>query len=236
MGLVWLKAPAAVLLCGALLGAGFPQPDAKRMLGTWVLTDNDNVPFNLILRADGSSLTVIGKRHPDLGVPQRMTRNQLLETGSWQPWGNGIRSTYRDGWTDTIQLGPAGLVQWSWKPGASLNGGPSNHGKAVQLTRPVSAWVGAYKLQPTQPEKPPYLAVLTSSGMAFNNIDQVADGSWSLRDNGSVMIKWTSGWRSLIKPPASGIPAPNQTFSVQHWRPGVPISEPASAIRSGTRL
>ena len=113
MGLFLLKAPAALLLCGALLGAGFPQPDAKRMLGTWVLTDNDNVPFNLILRADGS---------------------------------------------------------------------------------------------------------------------------WSLRDNGSVMIKWTSGWRSLIKPPASGIPAPNQTFSVQHWRPGVPISEPASATRSGTRL
>jgi hypothetical protein len=72
--------------------------------------------------------------------------------------------------------------------------------------------------------------------MAFNNIDQVADGSWSLRDNGSVMIKWTSGWRSLIKPTASGIPAPKQTISVQHWRPGVPISEPASAIRSGTRL
>ena len=96
-----------------LFGAGFPQRDAKGMLGTWVLTDNDNVPFNLILRADGS---------------------------------------------------------------------------------------------------------------------------WSLRDNGSVMIKWTSGWRSLIKPPASGSPAPNQTFSVQHWRPGVPISEPASAIRSGRRL
>ena len=97
MGLFWLKAPAALLLSGALLGAGFPQPDAKRMLGTWVLTDNDNVPFNLILRADGSSLTVIGKRHPDLGVPQRMTRNQLLETGSLQAWGNGIRSIYRDG-------------------------------------------------------------------------------------------------------------------------------------------
>ena len=31
-------------------------------------------------------------------------------------------------------------------------------------------------------------------------------------------------------------PGPNQTFSVQHWRPGVPISESASANRSGMRL
>ena len=97
-------------------------------------------------------------------------------------------------------------------------------------------WVGAYKLEPTQPEKPAYLAVLTSSGMAFNNIDQVADGSWSLKDNGSVLIKWTSGWRSLIKPTANGIPGPEESFAVQHWRPGVPTSQPASANRSGIRL
>ena len=118
------------------MGAGFPEPDAKRMVGTWVLTDNDNVPFNLILRHDGSSLTVTGKRHPDVGTPQRMTRNQLLETGNWQAWGNGIRSTYADGWTDTIQIGPAGEVQWSWKPGSSLNAGPSNHGKACAAEKP----------------------------------------------------------------------------------------------------
>ena len=236
MGLSWLKPSAALLLGAALMGAGFPEPDAKQMLGTWVLTDNDNVPFNLILRPDGSSLTVTGKRHPDVGTPQRMTRNQLLETGNWKAWGNGIRSTYADGWTDTIQIGPAGAVQWSWKPGSSLNAGPSNHGKAVRLKSPVMDWVGAYKLEPTQPDKPAYLAVLTSSGMAFNNIDQVADGSWSLTGNGSVLIKWTSGWRSLIKPTANGIPGPEESFAVQHWRPGVPTSQPASANRSGIRL
>ena len=236
MGLSWLKPSAALLLGATLMGAGFPQPDAKRMVGTWVLTDNDNVPFNLILRSDGSSLTVIGKRHPDLGRPQRMTRNQLLETGSWKRWGNGIRSTYQDGWTDTIQVGPAGPVQWSWKPGSSLNGSPSNHGKAVQLKSPEMGWVGAYKLAPTQKDKPDYLAVLTSNGLAFNNIDQVADGSWSLRSNGNVLIEWTSGWRSLLQRPSSGIPAPQQTFAVQHWRPGMSLDAPASANRSGKRL
>ena len=55
-------------------------------------------------------------------------------------------------------------------------------------------------------------------------------------DAATEMAASMAGSRALIKPPASGIPAPNQTFSVQHWRPGVPISEPASATRSGTRL
>ena len=236
MGFSCWKPSAALLLGAVLMGAGWPEPDPERMVGTWVLTDEENVPFNLILRADGSSLSVIGKRHPDVGPQQRMTRNQLLETGTWSAWGNGIRSSFSDGWTDTIQIGPAGAVQWSWKPGSSLNQAPSNHGKAVQLKSTVMKWVGAYKLQPTQPEKPPYLAVLTSSGMAFNNIDRVAEGSWSLQDNGNVLIKWTSGWRSLIEPTSNGIPAPKQPFAVKHWRPGVAISEPASATRKGTRL
>lgn len=232
MGLSWLK-PAAGLLVGAvLLRAVFPQPDADWMMGTWVLVDEDNVPFNLILRPDGSSLTVTGKRHPDLGRPHRMASDQLLQSGRWQTWGNGIRSTYTDGWIDTIQVGPAGAVQWSWKPGSGL----TTESTAVQLTSPVMGWVGAYKLEPTQSEKPPYLAVLTSSGMAFNNIDKVSDGSWTLRDNGSVMIKWTSGWRTQLKPTARGIPKPEQRFAVKHWRPGVPAGQPASANRSGIRL
>ena len=94
MGPSWLK-PAAGLLVGAvLLRAVFPQPDAEWMMGTWVLTDQDNVPFDLVLRPDGSSLTVTGKRHPDLGRPHRMASDQLIQTGRWQTWGNGIRSTY----------------------------------------------------------------------------------------------------------------------------------------------
>ena len=236
MGYFWLRPFSALMIGTAMVGAGFPEPNPNRMVGTWVLADRENVPFNLIIRADGSSLTVIGKRHPDVGSPQRMTRNQLLETGSWKAWGNGIRSTYNDGWTDTIQIGPAGAVQWSWKPGSSLDRRPSNHGKAVQLKSPLMAWVGAYKLQPTQPQKPPYLAVLTSAGLAFNNIDRVAEGSWSVLDNGSVMIKWTSGWRSLMTQSSTGIPSPKQEFQVQHWRPGVPTNQPASATRVGTRL
>ena len=97
-------------------------------------------------------------------------------------------------------------------------------------------WVGAYELEATEPGKPPYLAVLTSSGIAFNDIDQVADGSWTLEGNEGVLIEWTSGRRSLLEPTADGIPKPEERFAVQHWDPGVPIEQPASANGSGIRL
>ena len=212
-----------------------PEREAKaeRLVGTWSLTDNSNILFNLLLRADGSSLTVVGQRHPNRGAPQALKRDQLVEQGRWRAWGNGIRSDYPSGWTDTIQIGPAGAEQWSWAPGSDLNQGPTNHGKAVKLTAPVMRWVGAYSLEPTQPDKPAYTAVLTSSGLAFNDIDHIADGSWFVRDDGSVMIKWTSGWRTALQstPPTAGA-----RFPVLHWRPGVPTAKPPSARRTGTRL
>ena len=78
--------------------------------------------------------------------------------------------------------------------------------------------------------------MLTSSGIAFNDIDQVADGSWTLEGNEGVLIKWTSGWRTLLKPTADGIPKPEERFAVQHWTPGCQSGQPASANGSGIRL
>ena len=106
-----------------------------------------------------------------------LSRHELLEQGSWRSWGNGIRSEYPSGWIDAIQLGPSGLVQWSWLPGSSLNQKPANHGKAVKLASPEMGWVVAYRLVPPQPNKSPYNAVLTSNELAFNAIDHRADRS-----------------------------------------------------------
>jgi hypothetical protein len=210
--------------------------DAERLIGTWALTNNDNVPFNLILRPDGSSLTVIGLRNPTIGSPQRLKRNQLIEKGSWSIWGNGVRSDYDSGWIDTIQVGPAGTTQWSWKPGTSLNSGPTNHGKAILLSSPVMRWVGAYKFQPAQADKVPYIAVMTSTGLAFNNIDNVADGSWTVRDDGSMLIQWTSGWRTIIPSVTSGVPKKGDKFPILQWRPGISIDGKPSATRHGIRI
>lgn len=207
--------------------------NSQHLTGIWALTDNNNVLINLLVREDGSSLTVRGQRHPNQVGTERILNDNLLEQGQWTSWGNGIRSESPSGWVDTIQLGPAGFVQWSWEPGASLNRQPTNHGKAVKLTSPLMQWVGAYRLVPTQPELPPYTSILTSAGLAFNDIDHIADGSWRVEENGHVMIKWTSGWRTLIrsKPPAVGA-----SFSVYHWKPGIATTSAPSAMRTGERL
>ena len=228
-------AGVSALAQGAALANADQQRHAvsERLVGIWSLTDNNNVLFNLVLNADGTSLTVIGQRHPQEGTPQRLHRDQLVEQGRWSRWGNGIRSDYPSGWIDTIQVGPAGAVQWSWAPGADLNASPSNHGKAIRLQGSVMRWVGAYELQPTQTDKPPYIAVLTSSGLAFNDIDHIADGSWTVQADGSVMIKWTSGWRTSL---LGSAPESGTRFSVLHWRPGTSISAPPSAKREGERL
>jgi hypothetical protein len=76
----------------------------------------------------------------------------------------------------------------------------------LQLTAPESGWVGVYRLVPTQAEKPPYLASLLSSGVAYNTIDRTPGGSWWLeRDH--LVIAWASGWRTtleLAEPPSPG--------------------------------
>ena len=51
-----------------------------------------------------------------------------------------------------------------------------------------------------------------------------------------MLIKWTSGWRTLLKSTADGIPKPEERFELQHWRPGVAAGQPPSANRSGIRL
>ena len=222
-------------------GAGIAKPlhpesaevNSEHYVGTWALTDRNNNLINLLLRSDGSSMTVRGQRLPMAAGDEGLSREELLEQGSWRSWGNGIRSEYPSGWIDAIQLGPSGLVQWSWLPGSSLNQKPANHGKAVKLTLPEMGWVGAYRLVPTQPDKSPYTAVLTSNGLAFNDIDHVADGSWRIQDDGHVMIKWTSGWRTLLN---SQQPAVGSSFSVHHWKPSVATSSSPSAVRSGEKL
>ena len=227
----------------AAAAMGAPQPaippsaaadaDPRRLLGTWALTDNDNLLFNLLLRADGSALTAAGSRGPGKESTGRLTEQDVVEVGRWRGWVNGLRVDYSDGWTDTILVSPGGPIQWSWQPGSDRNGPPTNTGKAVRLTAPEMAWVGVYRLTPTQPQLPPYLATLLSSGRAFNTIDTIAAGSWRQESN-RLVIDWASGWRTTFE--RSSAPAAGSRFEVLHWAPGRDRQGPASAGRSGERL
>lgn len=236
------RLPLVLLLLGSVSGglqAAEPplqrsvvaeQTDQRqRLLGVWALVDNANNLFNVRLTSDGRALSTSGVDGVPLAGATQLRANQLYEQGRWQLWGNGVRIDYGDGWSDVILTGPAGPVQWSWAPGVSRLGPPTNHGKAVQLTGAMAAAVGIYRIQPAQATLPPTTVSLMSNGLAFNAIDPLAGGTWRLI-NGNVVIVWASGWRTQFEPKVQG------ALQVQIWEPGRPQPSPPSAIRSGFRI
>ena len=71
-------------------GAGIAKPlhpesaevNSERYVGTWALTDRNNNLINLLLRSDGSSMTVRGQRLPMAAGDEGLSREELLEHGS----------------------------------------------------------------------------------------------------------------------------------------------------------
>ena len=235
-------APLLLLLVatppGALLAAETPpnptfaaeqQQQRQRYTGVWALVDNANNLFNVRLSADGRAVSTSGVDGVPLGGSSQLRASQLFEQGRWQPWGNGVRIEYSDGWSDAILTGPAGPQQWSWAPGASRLGPPSNVGKAVQLSGAMAAAVGVYRIQPAQADRPVTTVSLMSNGLAFNAIDALAGGTWRL-ENGEVEITWSSGWLTRFEPKAQG------PLQVRIWEPARRPPSPPTTIRPGQRL
>ena len=205
------------------------QQQRQRFTGVWALTDNANNLFNVRLSADGRAVSTSGVDGVPLGGSSHLRASQLFEQGRWQPWGNGVRIDYSDGWSDAILTGPAGPQQWSWAPGASRLGRPSNHGKAVQLRGAMAAAVGVYRIQPAQADRPVTSVSLMSNGLAFNAIDAQAGGTWRL-ENGEVEIMWSSGWLTRFAPNEQG------PLQVRIWEPGTRPPAAPTAVRPGKRL
>ncbi len=205
------------------------QQQRQRFTGVWALTDNANNLFNVRLSADGSAVSTSGVDGVPLGGSSQLRASQLYEQGRWIPWGNGVRIDYSDGWSDAILIGPAGPQQWSWAPGLSRLGPPSNHGKAVQLGGAMAAAVGVYRIQPAQADRPVTSVSLMSNGLAFNAIDAQAGGTWRL-ENGEVEFTWSSGWLTRFEPKAQG------PLQVRIWEPAQRHPAPPTAIRPGQRL
>lgn len=205
------------------------QQQRQRFSGVWALVDNDNNLFNVRLSPDGRAISTTGTSGVPLGGSTHLRAQQLYELGRWQPWGNGIRIDYTDGWSDALLTGPGGLMQWSWAPGVSRLAAPSNHGKAVQLQGAIAAAVGVYRIQPAQADLPVTTVSLMSNGLAFNAIDALAGGTWRL-EKGHVVITWSSGWVTRFEPKARG------PLMVKIWEPARPHPSPPTAIRPGYRL
>lgn len=200
-----------------------------RFIGVWSFVDNDNNLFNVRLSADGTAVSTSGVDGVPPGGSLKLRSSQLYELGRWQPWGNGIRIDYSDGWSDAIVVGPSGVQQWSWGPGASRSEPPTNYGKAVQVKGVLADAVGVYRFQTAEENLPPTTVSLMSNGVAFNSIDQLAGGVWSLKA-GTVRIKWLSGWVTQFQPQPQGL------FQVKIWQPDHAESLPPSAIRHGQRV
>ena len=164
-----------------------------------------------------------------LGGSRKLQASQIYEQGRWQPWGNGVRIDYLDGWSDAIVTGPAGTQQWSWRPGLSRLEPPSNYGKAVQLTGGLADAVGVYRIQPAQENLPVTTVSLLSNGLAFNAIDQLAGGVWHM-DGGFVVIEWASGWITQFEPNKK------DPLQVKIWEPARRHPSPPTAIRPGYRI
>jgi hypothetical protein len=205
------------------------QQQRQRLTGVWALTDNANNLFNVRLSADGRAVSTSGVDGVPLGGSSQLRATQLYEQGRWIPWANGVRIDYPDGWSDAILTGPAGPQQWSWAPGASRLGPPTNYGKAVLLSGSMASAVGIYRIQTAQADRPVTTLSLMSNGLAFNATDAQAGGLWRV-ENGEVEITWTSGWLTRFAPKEQG------PLQVRIWKPATRPPAPPSAIRSGERL
>jgi hypothetical protein len=205
------------------------QQQRLRFVGVWALVDNANNLFNVRLSPDGRAISTSGVDGVPLGGSTHLRATQLYELGRWQPWGNGVRIDYSDGWSDAILTGPGGAQQWSWGPGVSRLNPPTNHGKAVRLQGAIAAAVGVYRIQPAQQTLPVTTVSLMSNGLAFNAIDQLAGGVWRL-EGASVVIEWASGWLTQFEPTAQG------PLQVRIWEPARRHPSPPTAIRAGHRI
>lgn len=209
--------------------AGEQRQQRQRFVGVWALVDNANNLFNVRLNADGLALSTSGTEGTPLGGSERLRPAQLFERGRWQPWGNGVRIDYSDGWTDAIVTGPEGLVQWSWAPGTDRLQPPTNHGKAVQVRDPSAVAVGVYRFRPVEENQPPTTLSLLSNGLAFNSVDRPAGGVWRIRGD-TVVIEWASGWRAEFEPRDQG------PLRARIWRAGSDPQSPPTAVRTGERI
>jgi hypothetical protein len=179
-GLV-LMAPLGLtdgLIAGAALAQTQPrgqaqgkgaEPDTRSFIGAWALTDNRNNLFNVRLFPGGRAVSTVGAEGVPAAGASRLSPNEMRELGRWQPWGNGVRIDYGDGWTDWIYVGPDGLSHAAWQPGQSRGSVPFNFGPAVKLSGVEAQVVGVYSFPPAQAELKPYTATLLSNGQAFND-------------------------------------------------------------------
>ena len=135
---------------------------AAEVPGTWSLTDDENVTFDVVLSAEGTAVSNWSKG------PQ----GAQGEEGRWSLKDGCIEIDYTDGWHDAIIRDHRGwLVKQSYAPGASRSGPPTNHGQAVRTPEVLARWVGLYETQSQESAgKQTFRIAIQSSHVAWKTI------------------------------------------------------------------
>jgi len=209
--------------CGALPASERSAPangafTAAEVPGTWSLTDDENVTFDVVLSAEGSAVSNWSKG------PQ----GAKGEEGRWALKDGCIEIDYTDGWHDAIIRDHRGwLVKQSYAPGASRSGPPTNHGQAVRTPEALARWVGLYETQSQESAgKQTFRIAIQSSHVAWKTIGTPKMGSWwAVGDR--LHIRWADGWIDELH-------ADGNAWASRTWQAGTALDATGTPVGAPT--
>ena len=173
-------------------------------VGTWALTDERNVTFNVVLREDGSATSTWS----------RGASGASGEQGGWSIRDGVLSVRYSDGWLDTIRLGRFGYEKLSFGPTDRDMNLPTSFGQAVKLLEDSCAWVGVWRTASVGPASAgkELLVCMSSDGAAVKSIDAINTGCWQNQSPGAA-IYWSDGWFTQLS-------RDGDTVTGRSWAPG----------------
>ena len=178
--------------------------DPAAAVGTWALTDDRNVTFNVILREDGSAVSTWS----------RGSDGAHGERGGWSVKDGALHVRWTDGWLDTVRVGRFGFEKLSFGPAEREGDNPSSFGQAVKITDDAARWIGVWRTcSVSASSKGEELYVcLSSDGNAVKSLDAINTGCWEQQATG-VVIYWSDGWFTSLS-------RGDDTVQGQSWAPG----------------
>lgn len=200
-----------VLLLAGCAGNGSPMGttslvpfDPAAAVGTWALTDDRNVTFNVILREDGSAVSTWS----------RGSDGAHGERGGWSVRDGALQVRWTDGWLDTIRVGRFGFEKLSFGPAEREGDNPTSFGQAVKITDDAAQWIGVWRTCSVGADSKgqELFVCLSSDGNAVKSLDAINTGSWEQQATG-VVIYWSDGWFTSLTRGDSAVQG-------QSWAPG----------------
>lgn len=155
--------------------------------GTWIVTDEANNTFNIILRDDGTAISSWSR-----GVA-----GAYGDRGRWRYAHEGIIVMYESGWMTLLaELQNGFLIKQSYRAGRLINQVPSDFSMLIPLVGAARRYVGIFRCTASDTKEPYYMALI-SSGLAIKTLGKEYAGTWHLAD-GKAVIQWSNGWTDVL--------------------------------------